>query len=1137
MSFQGDLDTFGLATIFQTLTANQQSGTLHVYDEHSERYLVFSEGSIRTVSTGRRQNVSLGEILVARNKIDEELLATALAQQAEKHEPLGQILVANGACTQEDIEDALRFQMEEEIYDLFTWRGAKFEFDERRKGDTLVGSDIRISQVKVNTSGLILEAMRRIDEWGRLSESIPSFDLVPVIPDEQQTDELVGGLTAEEKRILLFVDGANSVDAITRKSCLGRYAVTQFLARLFREGRARETTADEMRASAENIALQGEFETANSIYRRILDLDPHDLRSRQALAAGLEALGKKKDAAQEYNTVAEALCAEQEFAAAADAAAHAHALQPDAPAILERLASLRVLADQTREAAAAWMRLGRMLEEKGDTAGALEKVTGALEDLPEENDLRRMQARLLLAEGQTKEAANAYERVAAALQMQGDKAGAVSVLRTIVRLDSTRADIADRIRRLQMSESQQQRRRTGVMLGVVCGILLVLLAVGAGVNEVLARRRIASALEQSEATASEAPPLGPYGRLKKLNRALALIEDAEPAFALFGEPEGTRMAHAAVLRRKRDEAQEAVDALERKQNRLIETWEELRGESTAEAKRTREAFEALLASEPETEIIREAKEKHRAWLETQNQEAAAVSELLAVIGDTAKPPEERFAKFEELAEQYPERLAKQKPHGLVGLTLPVRIEARSNTNTSLPARVLVGGQLQPGRTPCVVEVPCDQEVPVVILRRGFGDIKGHTRLDREPTLQRVRKVELKRGARWTCELKGVIDGLPVCSADGKTIYVATLNGSIAAANTLDGRLLWRHPTQKPVRPGVYKAPLCLGNGRLIALDQGGGLLALSAETGDVLWPEAPGKGPLDDTVPLRAQLLHLKSAASAERTADRFAVLVTMHSASPLYAVDGVTGDLLWPKSEAGRDRLGAKIVQPLGEPLHLPKRHHLLVMGGGDRRRGGGSLHVLLEDGAYVGGVPLVKGRIDREPLLARHGEDEVDLFVAEEGVGIHRFLIDPASPLSPERQWTVDAFVSESLGAPFLVAGDHVFAGFESGRVARLRRQNGACPAGWDFQGLPGPVTGPMVRSGRRLLLTCGTRADRPAFLIGLDLTGNRIAGEAWRYPLGDTRTPPTGVRVFHPAGGEPGFLLVGAGPILHCLDDEDR
>ena len=165
MGFQGDLDTFGLATIFQTLTANQQSGTLHVYDIKSERFLVFSQGSLRCVSSGERQNISLGEILVAGGKIDESILADALTQQAEDHGPLGKILVSMGACREKDIDSALRFQMEEEIFDLFTWKGAKFEFDEKRSGDTLVGADIRISHVSVTTSGILLAAMRRIDEW------------------------------------------------------------------------------------------------------------------------------------------------------------------------------------------------------------------------------------------------------------------------------------------------------------------------------------------------------------------------------------------------------------------------------------------------------------------------------------------------------------------------------------------------------------------------------------------------------------------------------------------------------------------------------------------------------------------------------------------------------------------------------------------------------------------------------------------------------------------------------------------------------------------------------------------------------------------------------------------------------------
>ncbi|MBN2712842.1 MAG: DUF4388 domain-containing protein, partial [Planctomycetes bacterium] len=272
MGFQGDLDSFGLAAIFQTLTANKQSGTLHVFDDTTHRYLVFSQGSIRSVSTGKRQNVSLGEILVARGVISEVELAGALTLQAGTNELLGNVLIESKVCTKEQIDTALRFQIEEEVYDLFTWKGANFEFHESPPDEKMIGADYRVSQIEVNTSGIILEAMRRIDEWGRIAEYIPTVHMIPVISPEKQDEAFLLTLSPEEKRIVTFMNGVNDIETITRNSCLGRYMVTQFISRLLRNGEAREATCSEMREASENLMLLGSLEQAIMLQRRVLEI-------------------------------------------------------------------------------------------------------------------------------------------------------------------------------------------------------------------------------------------------------------------------------------------------------------------------------------------------------------------------------------------------------------------------------------------------------------------------------------------------------------------------------------------------------------------------------------------------------------------------------------------------------------------------------------------------------------------------------------------------------------------------------------------------------------------------------------------------------------------------------------------------
>ncbi|MDZ7814704.1 MAG: DUF4388 domain-containing protein [Planctomycetota bacterium] len=130
MGFKGDLTTFNLANIFQTLSMNRQTGTLSIFNEEeaSEANVYFQEGTIRQVSTSDSRKLRLGEVLLRMRLISAEELEQALATQRTTREKLGDILVRSGFISEEKITDALRFQQEETIYELFTWDGALFEF-------------------------------------------------------------------------------------------------------------------------------------------------------------------------------------------------------------------------------------------------------------------------------------------------------------------------------------------------------------------------------------------------------------------------------------------------------------------------------------------------------------------------------------------------------------------------------------------------------------------------------------------------------------------------------------------------------------------------------------------------------------------------------------------------------------------------------------------------------------------------------------------------------------------------------------------------------------------------------------------------------------------------------------------------
>jgi tetratricopeptide (TPR) repeat protein/outer membrane protein assembly factor BamB len=1121
MGLNGDLDTFGLATIFQTLAANHQSGTLHVYDNHTDRFLVFSQGSIRSVSSGKRYNISLGEILIARGKLDENTLAQALTLQAGSHEPLGRLLVQNELCPQQDIDDALRFQMEEEIYDLFIWRGAKFDFDESRTGNTLVGPEFRVSQVRINTSGLILEAMRRIDEWGRLSAVLSSFEIIPLIPSRSQTEEFLSSLSHDEKRIVAFVDGVNTLESITRKSCLGRYAVSKLMARLFQSGDARECTPEEMRETAEKLSLQGETAAATPLYRRLAELFPDDPDIRRTLASSLEALQEKDEAAQVYGNLAEILCARQAFTEAADCGQRALELLPEDLALAERQGRLLILAERLKEAETLWLNLLRRFADSGRSRRAQELLAEILQDLPATEDLRRLQARLLLEQGDHKAAVACYEKLAQEQLAAGRKADAIRTLRDIVRIDSTRKDLEERLKKLQMTEAEVRKHGKTVKFAIALAACVALALILATASAVIGRQKIKNALGEAgvlERAADTSSDAG--GKLRNLEAAAALLQEAEPVMPLLlGELEDSRFKEEKRLLLLLKESREQWEKLLRNQQAVLANWELLKEKNSEETALALQSLQQLAASESKTEFTEKAGVLLAEWNSVRNVRRGAVSELLAKIGNRSLEPEQRFAAYETLAAKFPDALSRRAPEGSLGLTLPVMLEVVSSTGSQLPARVRSEGREQ--NTPGLVEMPLDPEIPVALHYRGFGDKNALTVLSPEERLKSNLKIVLARAVRWRFQTRGAVECRPLIAPDRKSAIVGTRAGEIFSIEIATG--IATKIADQPAE--IFTLPPFTSKDRIYVPSQKGGCFAFSADKSS-LWQQPGGiAGTGADT---------LFASATGLQTPDANGdiLLFCSRSSPPIFALGTLSGALLWPKSELSREILAEKIGVPVTPALHVVSSNQIITLSSD------GKIHLLLPDGTYVGGKALTEGNIEGKPLFYFDLQGKLKLLMGEEGKGISQFEIDPANPLEGKKQWLCADYREEALRSPFLVTKDGIFAGFSSGRVARISSE-GTVSIQWSAQGLPGSVSSLAAIPGQtpqtgKLLVGCLGSGKAGNVLLALNFTDKGIDSNiSWSLELGQNTSPLSEIAL---AENGVTSILIASGRTVYCLEDDN-
>jgi hypothetical protein len=123
---------------------------------------------------------------------------------------LGFILVSQGYISRDDLKGALSEQVQQIVFRVFRWKTGRYHFDPQAEADY-----DRENVQPVSTDHILMEGIRRVDEWPIIEKRIPSLDFVfkPLVPFRQirveEGSKDGGGLEAA----LGNLDGSGSAHA------------------------------------------------------------------------------------------------------------------------------------------------------------------------------------------------------------------------------------------------------------------------------------------------------------------------------------------------------------------------------------------------------------------------------------------------------------------------------------------------------------------------------------------------------------------------------------------------------------------------------------------------------------------------------------------------------------------------------------------------------------------------------------------------------------------------------------------------------------------------------------------------------------------------------------------------------------
>lgn len=303
MAIEGPLRELGIHDVFQLLDLSRKTGTLRVTSElrHNAGTVSFENGAI--IAAEIRSNPHpLGGLLLRTGKITEADLERAHDMQQRQGDTrrLGEILVSLGAVTPRELQRQVRFQIEEVVFELMSWREGYFSFTEGPLADVPTDAAVRIP-----TEALLMEGARRIDEWSRIESRIPHLGVVPTLAPPAEGGESELDLLPPEWEMLAMIDGARDLRTIASELGRSDFDVAKTLFGLESAGvvvlvdpgtmpRERTTlTSDlaELVARAEDALGRRDVEEARALAEQAAGVHPHDptvhlLLGRIAITAG-----------------------------------------------------------------------------------------------------------------------------------------------------------------------------------------------------------------------------------------------------------------------------------------------------------------------------------------------------------------------------------------------------------------------------------------------------------------------------------------------------------------------------------------------------------------------------------------------------------------------------------------------------------------------------------------------------------------------------------------------------------------------------------------------------------------------------------------------------------------------------------
>ncbi|CAN5702014.1 hypothetical protein BH20ACT23_BH20ACT23_06810 [soil metagenome] len=225
---KGTLDDFSLPDIFRLTALANKTGRLEVERRNGSGRVYFRDGEVYYAESTKSKE-RLGRKLTRSGWVTDRQLTRAIVEHEQTGRRVGEVLIEQGAVEEEQIEWAVRSQIEDGVFDLLRWDLGAFVWEP----DVEIEVEVPLT---VTVENLIIEASRRLDEISQIKKKIPSADIVLAMSPRPPDGAHQINITSEEWQVLVLVDGRRTVEDIATSTGAEAYQTTRLLFGLMNAG-------------------------------------------------------------------------------------------------------------------------------------------------------------------------------------------------------------------------------------------------------------------------------------------------------------------------------------------------------------------------------------------------------------------------------------------------------------------------------------------------------------------------------------------------------------------------------------------------------------------------------------------------------------------------------------------------------------------------------------------------------------------------------------------------------------------------------------------------------------------------------------------------------------------------------------